>query len=1271
MAEPDIFTPVGHPDGMVMTPPEPDTSLLKQNITRAAPGSFRAAQEETGPRQATAGEAFGAGFRHDSDVLAFLKGTADFGDPDPEHNPLDSIRGTAAEPYWNLFIGSRNQKETDFIMEKINKELEDQRTLAAGGWAGYAGSIAAGIASPTLLIPGGIALKSGKIAANVAKSAAASAGLFGGASLLQEMMLQHEQATRSNVESAINVGSSVLLGALFGAGAAGIASGRLNRMAAGLDLLEAAGRGPTERDPFGAGGLLTARSVGAAENKLPRVDLENTGGLASAPVFSVQDPVIRVLNSPSAVSREIGVELFETTLATTRNRGGITTAPAGGSVETRIKTIGEAQLGETLRITDTKFGEYYFGKPDVRFRTARSTIGEYFQPTGKLTHKQFREEVGRALSRNDEHAIPEVREAALELRKLFDRHADTAIEVGNLDAEVVMRGRPTGQSLANPQANPQGPKITQVGASPEQAAAFGTVTSMERAAGVEIPEGMRDDLALWLMSGTPEALAMKDAVARLETVEALQIKLRMIGKVDVPPGDIKLVQGVLAQDEAALATFTARVKNEPPLDVLYQDGKQVVDTLGMEDGFRFMDDPLAYRENVRMEVSNRFNQVRPFLAERMAARGEDTDVVDEQTLAHVFDDKSQSYAPRYYKRERISKEWNRFVGIITDHFAEAQVRASRLLSKMLNEGIDQTDKSFKELQAFVDMAEAELKSAAEEVAHTIMGASEGRLLGKLPWGKRGPLKPRTLRIKDTYTSPRHGAFEDFLERDSDMLARLYTRTVVPDNEIARRFGTVNMAETFKKLDDDYARMKAQVEGMDAPDGRKMELLDNLEKMRKRDDRDLKAIVERLRGTYMVPDNPMGFLPRFGRLLRTFNFMRLLGGMTVSALTDVPRVMMTQGLLTTFRDGVVPLLNGLRAVKMSGRETKLAGTALDMILSTRSMAIADVMDQFGRYSKFERALGSAQDNFGTLALMNPWNSAMKQWVGMIVQTNILRYSLKVLDGTAGPRMIRRLAAAGISPDDAKIIAEQWKLNGAKHGAVYLPNTKDWNVREPRVRNALESYRAAIVRDVDRTVVTPGQDRPLWMSTEVGKIVGQFKSFSISTVQRTMMAGMQERDAGVLVGALSMIALGVVVERLKAITNEKELPKTDAQWIATAIDRSGITGYLFDVNHFAEAVTGGTIGISALTGRRVSRYASRNYADAIMGPTAGLVKDILQGTGGLSRQALQGEQINESDVRALRRSLPYQNLFYLSWLFRQVEGASSRGLGAKPMKRNSMM
>lgn len=224
-------------------------------------------------------------------------------------------------------------------------------------------------------------------------------------------------------------------------------------------------------------------------------------------------------------------------------------------------------------------------------------------------------------------------------------------------------------------------------------------------------------------------------------------------------------------------------------------------------------------------------------------------------------------------------------------------------------------------------------------------------------------------------------------------------------------------------------------------------------------------------------------------------------------------------------------------------------------------------------------------------------------------------------------------------------------------MWLAQTGAWTDRQ-----AIEAVRAAVVRDVDRIIVTPGQDKPLWMSTELGKTVAQFKTFSVSSMQRTMLAGIQQRDAATLNGTLLMLALGAATYAIKEKIAGRELSDKPSVWAVNAFDRSGLTGWLMEANGISEKLTRGRVGASFFTGEQITRYASRNVTGAFLGPSADAVADIFQ----ISGSIFAGDT-TKSDLRRARMLLPMQNLFYARWLFNQVEEAAGEGLNLPDTSR----
>ena len=110
--------------------------------------------------------------------------------------------------------------------------------------------------------------------------------------------------------------------------------------------------------------------------------------------------------------------------------------------------------------------------------------------------------------------------------------------------------------------------------------------------------------------------------------------------------------------------------------------------------------------------------------------------------------------------------------------------------------------------------------------------------------------------------------------------------------------------------------------------------------------------------------------------------------------------------------------------------------------------------------------------------------------------------------------------------------------------------------------------------------------------------------------------------------------------------RETSDDPAVWVTEGIDRSGITGIIMEMNNTIEKVSSNNFGLRPLLGIATpsSRFASRSQAEAFLGPTFGsMLSTVLKVSGGTS----DGE-LGKSDVRAIRRLMPYQNLM----IFRQL-------------------
>jgi hypothetical protein len=218
---------------------------------------------------------------------------------------------------------------------------------------------------------------------------------------------------------------------------------------------------------------------------------------------------------------------------------------------------------------------------------------------------------------------------------------------------------------------------------------------------------------------------------------------------------------------------------------------------------------------------------------------------------------------------------------------------------------------------------------------------------------------------------------------------------------------------------------------------------------------------------------------------------------------------------------------------------------------------------------------------------------------------------------------------------------------------VANVKDWDDSELGLR-----YMAAMREESDRVIVIPGQEKPLFASTEAGSVLLQFKSFMFASTVRTTASILQGADKHLIQGGVSMMGLGMLSYYLKMQTAGKEVSDDPAVWIAEGIDRSGVLGILGEVNNAVEKTTG--FGYRRLIGAEnphSSRYASRSVIDSWLGPSFGTAQDIFKAVGGtasvFANEDDTADGFSEAQQRAFVRLLPYNNHSVIRAGFQLIE------------------
>lgn len=491
----------------------------------------------------------------------------------------------------------------------------------------------------------------------------------------------------------------------------------------------------------------------------------------------------------------------------------------------------------------------------------------------------------------------------------------------------------------------------------------------------------------------------------------------------------------------------------------------------------------------------------------------------------------------------------------------------------------------------------------------------------------------------------------------------YARMLSSDIELTERFGSADLKGPIEAIRAEYAELRQAAQANAAlGDADRLKALADINRREKSDLTDLQAVRDMLRGEYRTDIQHTSWARVLGAV-GTFNYMRQLGGVLVSSLTDAVRPAMVHGLSAYMSDGIAPMVRNMKAVKMSQQEASLAGAISDRWLASRVATMAEITDPYSRNSPFERLLENASAGFSRMTGLLHWNDFQKGIASTMVQNRIL-----VNAEIASSRGFDALPATeraymgflGIGQHKAEELGAFFKAHGETLDGVRVANTEAWG-DEPAAAFLRRAYRAAIVKDVDSIIVTKGVgDVPLFASTPAGRTILQFKSFALAANQRVLLRGLQEEPTRFIGGVVGMAIIGAFIYALKQIETGREISDNPGTWIAEGLDRSGIFAVAFEINNALEkaGAPGLYTGASRMFPKSsqrppASRFATRSIPGAFLGPTFNTATDAVGamslGLANLNRLAGgEGRTPSQEDVATIRRLTPYASLPYWRWL-----------------------
>lgn len=519
--------------------------------------------------------------------------------------------------------------------------------------------------------------------------------------------------------------------------------------------------------------------------------------------------------------------------------------------------------------------------------------------------------------------------------------------------------------------------------------------------------------------------------------------------------------------------------------------------------------------------------------------------------------------------------------------------------------------------------------------------------------RAGPLKRRSIDVM-------RNSFSEFMDNAAlDAIGR-HMHRMIAEYHLTKRFGRADMKHDLESL-----RAEAERYGESLTGDERIAF----DKKMAADVAMIQTTRDQLRGTHAK--GQVGFMAEAARFMSAASYTLQLGDVVTSSVSDAFRPVMAHGVGHLLRHGLGRLREGVKQAFVGLEEgdylrSDRAGVVVERIASSRMMAMMDLEDEYHPNTKAARFSNNLAGLATRISIMDRWNQ-MGKWIA----SGLFMDRLGEMAGR-GWDDLREADRAYLSIN--RISSHQWGYvsdmiakNGTKERGIWSLNFERWADRD-----LAETVRAAMRKDTDSLIVTPGFGDRLQtlggmdMTSPVGKMVLQYKSFWISGHERIMLRAAQNPDAAATAsGALLMIVMGMMIDEVKAFTGNSggggEGYDFDKRWadrnfgtmVMGGIDRAGLIPMWMEANNMLERGLGLPLayraagGLGMLVGAEnvgdpSSRWASRNQLGSFLGPSAGVVQDAVRVVRDVAAEA-QGadEGVSPGTVTAAKHLIPFQN------------------------------
>jgi hypothetical protein len=1157
----------------------------------------------------TGPQIMGAAFRQNNPVVSVLDALSR-SQPDmtpvPDYNPVTKLSGTKDDDLIEQSLADVNPAQTDARIAQKNDEIKDQQTLSAAGWSGTVASIAAGATDPSWFIPILGELKGAEVATVTAR---ALRGMGEGLvkSTVSEAALQSSQVTRTPQASVENIATNTLLMGLIGGGLGMLAPAERVAARDGLD----ATRKDLSPTPSTVG-IDTVKATGEAPLQ-PELPLHDQ---ASIIPDGIPEPKTLATDLSAASSDKRTMQLSRIMLP--------------DNMMTALKAV--PIVGNAIDYTEKVLMGF---SPTLRVFSSDSLVAK--RAMGDLAETSLRFTQADSGITSARGGIP------------IDRLVKMQAHDGQLTGSQILRD----QFIVY-----RGLEDAKL---PMQNAALQDMRGV--APGKISFDDFKTQVSGAMTNGDVHAVPQVQQAAQLIRQQVLDPVTRLAQRTMGPDGKPMLADAL--EPPKGDKSFFPRIWNKQAIAAGYNDVKKTfTDWLESEQGIKAAAKDRITGHSERLDASEK-------RIANLEQKIEQYPVNNKARADHEYELRLES-DKRDGIRAALEKEINDWHGdSVTAAKAALRARAKAEVGRDLDKpklraADPEVDAAVRTIMKSPrDLSRQELESRAAEIVNRINTAPDGRLPYDIanggpqmgPPGERqqvrGSLNSRDFAIPTSLV-------KDFVNTDTEHVISSHLRTVLPDIHLTDRFGDVEMTDVFKKINDEYDAKLAT-----AKSAKQQIALDNEKKAMVRD---LAATRDRVRNVYgweQARTQPNA--ARIANVARNYNLITDLGTSVFNRLTDATNAVWRHGLMNVFGDGYIPFFKSMVGMgdgfaTTARQSMKDMGVGIDSAIGHLANQWGDVIDNNMPGSKFERALAWSAQKSMMVNLHGPWTDGMKTISGTVAAAEFLRTAEKIAGGTHSTSDIQRMAQAGIEPAMATRIWEAYKDGGGKEfgDGTHVANTADWTDTQAR-----DVFSSAIARSADMAVLTPGMEKPLWMSSPVVSLMGQYKSFVAAAHEKVLISNLQQMDGRTLQGLVAALGMGMISYRAYTLWSGTPVSDRPQDWIKEAISRSALMGWFSEINSMQAKFSGGATDVFRAIGadHPLSRRQSNSALSEVLGPTY----SRLEGIAGGVNDAFHGTW-TAMDTHKFRQAIFLQNLFAVRRLLDSAEDGFNERIGVKSLNRD---